>query len=147
MRIWNVKLNCFWLIITYFCPVASFKDCFYICWIPQDIRMHYVSNGAEDKPLMLLVHGFPEFWYSWRHQLREFKDKYRWELLVYFDYSVLLCSVCGRSSGQGDISCGSLKNKYRWEFSFIHYFVLASIKDEASFLYSRKTTVGQPGTT
>lgn len=43
----------------------------------EHIRMHYVSNGAEDKPLMLLVHGFPEFWYSWRHQLREFKDDYR----------------------------------------------------------------------
>ncbi|KAL8619553.1 hypothetical protein ACOMHN_019609 [Nucella lapillus] len=43
----------------------------------EDIRMHYVSNGAEDKPLMLLVHGFPEFWYSWRYQLREFKDQYR----------------------------------------------------------------------
>ncbi|XP_076463455.1 epoxide hydrolase 4-like [Babylonia areolata] len=43
----------------------------------ENIRMHYVSNGAENKPLMLLVHGFPEFWYSWRHQLREFKDSYR----------------------------------------------------------------------
>lgn len=26
---------------------------------------------------MLLLHGFPEFWYSWRHQLREFKSEYR----------------------------------------------------------------------
>ncbi|XP_011353941.1 epoxide hydrolase 4 [Pteropus vampyrus] len=26
---------------------------------------------------MLLLHGFPEFWYSWRHQLREFKNEYR----------------------------------------------------------------------
>ncbi|KAK7089071.1 epoxide hydrolase 1-like [Littorina saxatilis] len=43
----------------------------------EDVRIHYVSNGAEDKPLMLCVHGFPEFWYSWRHQLREFKDDYR----------------------------------------------------------------------
>ncbi|XP_025105522.1 epoxide hydrolase 4-like [Pomacea canaliculata] len=43
----------------------------------EDIRMHYVSNGSEDKPLMLLVHGFPEFWYSWRYQLKEFKDRYR----------------------------------------------------------------------
>lgn len=43
----------------------------------ENIRMHFVSNGDEDKPLMLLVHGFPEFWYSWRYQLREFKDKYR----------------------------------------------------------------------
>jgi pimeloyl-ACP methyl ester carboxylesterase len=25
---------------------------------------------------MLFVHGFPEFWYSWRHQLREFSKDY-----------------------------------------------------------------------
>ncbi|KAL8606535.1 hypothetical protein ACOMHN_015575 [Nucella lapillus] len=43
----------------------------------EDIRMHYVSNGDDDKPLMLLLHGFPEFWYSWRHQLKEFNDHYR----------------------------------------------------------------------
>ncbi|XP_076451108.1 epoxide hydrolase 4-like [Babylonia areolata] len=43
----------------------------------EDVRLHYVSNGDDNKPLMLLVHGFPEFWYSWRHQLREFKDTYR----------------------------------------------------------------------
>jgi len=26
--------------------------------------------------LLLLVHGFPEFWYSWHHQLREFQNDY-----------------------------------------------------------------------
>jgi len=26
---------------------------------------------------MLFVHGFPEFWYSWRHQLKEFSKDYR----------------------------------------------------------------------
>lgn len=30
-------------------------------------RVHLVEQGAG--PLVLLVHGFPEFWYSWRHQL------------------------------------------------------------------------------
>ncbi|MFI6387262.1 alpha/beta hydrolase [Nonomuraea sp. NPDC050540] len=30
-------------------------------------RTHLVEQGAG--PLVLLVHGFPEFWYSWRHQL------------------------------------------------------------------------------
>ncbi|MBB5076474.1 alpha/beta fold hydrolase [Nonomuraea endophytica] len=30
-------------------------------------RTHLVEHGAG--PLVLLVHGFPEFWYSWRHQL------------------------------------------------------------------------------
>src|SRR5215469_18270219 len=31
------------------------------------IRMHIAECGAG--PLVLLVHGFPESWYSWRHQL------------------------------------------------------------------------------
>ncbi|MFJ9134445.1 alpha/beta fold hydrolase [Streptomyces sp. NPDC102256] len=30
-------------------------------------RIHLVEQG--EGPLVLLVHGFPEFWYSWRHQL------------------------------------------------------------------------------
>jgi pimeloyl-ACP methyl ester carboxylesterase len=32
------------------------------------IRMHLAEAGAG--PLVLLLHGFPESWYSWRHQLR-----------------------------------------------------------------------------
>lgn len=31
------------------------------------IRLHYVACGAG--PTVILVHGFPESWYSWRHQL------------------------------------------------------------------------------
>jgi len=31
------------------------------------VRMHLVEAG--EGPLVLLVHGFPESWYSWRHQL------------------------------------------------------------------------------
>src|SRR3954453_15169895 len=31
------------------------------------IRIHCVEAG--EGPLVLLVHGFPESWYSWRHQL------------------------------------------------------------------------------
>lgn len=31
------------------------------------IRMHYVEMG--EGPLVLLCHGFPESWYSWRHQI------------------------------------------------------------------------------
>ncbi|MET8977118.1 alpha/beta hydrolase [Streptomyces sp. NPDC004539] len=30
-------------------------------------RLHLVEQGSG--PLVLLVHGFPESWYSWRHQL------------------------------------------------------------------------------
>jgi pimeloyl-ACP methyl ester carboxylesterase len=32
------------------------------------IRMHIAEQGSG--PTVLLCHGFPECWYSWRHQLR-----------------------------------------------------------------------------
>ena len=32
-----------------------------------DVRLHYVEAG--EGPLVLLLHGFPQFWYEWRHQI------------------------------------------------------------------------------
>ena len=32
------------------------------------IRLHYAESGAGE--LVIFLHGFPEFWYSWRHQLQ-----------------------------------------------------------------------------
>lgn len=32
------------------------------------IQLHYAESGSGDS-LVILLHGFPEFWYSWRHQL------------------------------------------------------------------------------
>ena len=31
------------------------------------VRLHCVEAG--EGPLVVLLHGFPEFWYSWRHQI------------------------------------------------------------------------------
>lgn len=36
----------------------------------NNVRLHYVSVGQG--PLMLFVHGFPEFWGAWEDQLDEF---------------------------------------------------------------------------
>jgi pimeloyl-ACP methyl ester carboxylesterase len=33
----------------------------------DDVRLHYVEAG--EGPLVVLLHGFPEFWYSWREQI------------------------------------------------------------------------------
>ena len=33
-----------------------------------DVRLHYAECGGGDE-LVILLHGFPECWYSWRHQL------------------------------------------------------------------------------
>ncbi len=40
-----------------------------------DIELHCVRAGAG--PLVLLLHGFPECWYSWRHQLAALASSYR----------------------------------------------------------------------
>lgn len=41
------------------------------------IRLHCVAAGAADAPLMLFIHGFPEFWYAWKSQLEEFGRDHR----------------------------------------------------------------------
>src|SRR5512132_2519695 len=32
-----------------------------------EVRLHYVEAG--EGPLVVLLHGFPEFWFSWRSQI------------------------------------------------------------------------------
>jgi pimeloyl-ACP methyl ester carboxylesterase len=39
------------------------------------VRLHYVSAG--EGPLMLFVHGFPEFWGAWEEQLAEFSSDHQ----------------------------------------------------------------------
>jgi len=41
------------------------------------IKMHYAVSGPENAPLMLMVHGFPECWFSWRYQILEFQKDFR----------------------------------------------------------------------
>jgi pimeloyl-ACP methyl ester carboxylesterase len=39
------------------------------------VKLHVVSQGTGKT--MLFLHGFPEFWYLWRHQLEEFGRDHR----------------------------------------------------------------------
>ncbi len=34
------------------------------------VKLHYVESGKG--PVILFLHGFPEFWYAWKDQLKEF---------------------------------------------------------------------------
>jgi pimeloyl-ACP methyl ester carboxylesterase len=34
------------------------------------VRLHYAKTGSG--PLIIFLHGFPEFWYAWKDQLAEF---------------------------------------------------------------------------
>ena len=39
--------------------------------VVNGVRLHVVSAGpaGSAKPPVILLHGFPEFWYGWRHQI------------------------------------------------------------------------------
>jgi epoxide hydrolase 4 len=39
------------------------------------VRLHYATAGTGAR-LVVLLHGFPEFWYSWRHQIEALSDEY-----------------------------------------------------------------------
>ncbi|HEY9662381.1 MAG TPA: alpha/beta hydrolase [Allocoleopsis sp.] len=43
--------------------------------VTNGVRLHYVTQGEGE--LMLMLHGFPEFWYSWRHQIPVFARNYK----------------------------------------------------------------------
>ena len=34
-----------------------------------DISLHAMTEGPADGPVVILLHGFPEFWYGWRRQM------------------------------------------------------------------------------
>jgi epoxide hydrolase 4 len=36
------------------------------------VKIHYAALGKG--PLVVMIHGFPDFWYSWRHQMRALAD-------------------------------------------------------------------------
>lgn len=40
------------------------------------VKIHYAALGDKSKPLVLFIHGFPDFWYSWRHQMTALADNY-----------------------------------------------------------------------
>jgi pimeloyl-ACP methyl ester carboxylesterase len=40
-----------------------------------DVRIHYATVGKG--PLVVMIHGFPDFWYSWRHQMEGLKEHFQ----------------------------------------------------------------------
>ncbi len=39
------------------------------------VKIHYASLGKG--PLIILIHGFPDYWYTWRNQMEELSKNYQ----------------------------------------------------------------------
>ena len=39
------------------------------------VKIHYVTLGKG--PLVVMIHGFPDYWYTWRHQMTALADGYQ----------------------------------------------------------------------
>src|SRR5438128_3889896 len=39
------------------------------------VKIHYATIGSGR--LIVMIHGFPDFWYTWRHQMEGLSDKYQ----------------------------------------------------------------------
>ena len=40
-----------------------------------DVRIHYVTKG--EGPLVIMIHGFPDYWYTWRKQMPALAEKFK----------------------------------------------------------------------
>ena len=124
------------------------------------IQLHYVTQG--DGLLMLMLHGFPEFWYSWRHQIREFAKDYKVVALDLRGYndsdkpsalsayrvSELMLDVAGVIKGLGYQSCTLVGHDWggaiAWSFAYnypelLERLIVLNIPHPAKFAEGLKT--------
>lgn len=55
-------------------PAHAPSFCFH--QLPNGITLHAAHWGDPAKPLMLFLHGFPEFWYAWRNVASALSDEF-----------------------------------------------------------------------
>ena len=128
--------------------------------ITNGINLHYVTQGEGS--LMLLLHGFPEFWYSWRHQIPEFARDYKVVALDLRGYNEsdkpkqieayrmeeLLKDVEGVIRGLGYESCilvgHDLGGAIAWSFAYaypdlVDRLIVMNLPHPAKFMEGLKT--------
>lgn len=40
------------------------------------VKIHYAALGDKKAPLIVMIHGFPDYWYSWREQMAALSSDY-----------------------------------------------------------------------
>ena len=40
-----------------------------------EVKIHYVTRGKG--PLLVMIHGFPDYWYTWRHQMPALSESFQ----------------------------------------------------------------------
>lgn len=40
------------------------------------VKIHYAALGDSHKPLIVMIHGFPDFWFTWRNQMEALSRDY-----------------------------------------------------------------------
>ena len=40
------------------------------------VKIHYAALGEKTAPLIVMIHGFPDFWYTWRDQMQALSKDY-----------------------------------------------------------------------
>ena len=124
------------------------------------INLHYVSQGKGK--LMLMLHGFPEFWYSWRHQIAEFASDYRVvavdmrgyndsdkpENVSAYQMSELVADVKGTIDGLGYEDCILVAHDWggaiAWNFAYtypemVEKLIVMNLPHPAKFFEGLKT--------
>ncbi|ROT62305.1 putative epoxide hydrolase 4 [Penaeus vannamei] len=47
----------------------------------KNVKLHYVEAGDSSNPLVVLIHGAPDFWFTWRKQIPSLANNY-WVVAV-----------------------------------------------------------------
>lgn len=124
------------------------------------VNLHYVSRGQGK--LMLMLHGFPEFWYSWRYQIEEFAADYhvvaldlrgyndsdKPEGLAAYEMSELVEDIRGVITGLGYEDCILVAHDWggaiAWNFAYrypdlLEKLIVMNLPHPAKFIEGSKT--------
>lgn len=83
----------------------------------RGLRLHYAEAGPADAPPVLLVHGFPQHWYAWRHVIP----------LLSGDHRVICLDMPGFGWSEGAPGCWSTASRAADLVGFLDAVDLAAV--------------------